>query len=149
MINSAFSLSFNGKALLNNSKEMLWQRIIYEVTTATDGNGTITASPMSGVSGTNVTLSNTPNSGYTFSSYDITGDIKIVVVAAILYLVIWFQRKDTKSKRDEAHDELNTRVVLLEQQLSRIEELDLASRLASIETSLKYIQMLLEEKRGK
>jgi uncharacterized protein (TIGR02145 family) len=73
MINSAFSLSFNGKALLNNSKEMLWQRIIYEVTTATDGNGTITASPMSGVSGTNVTLSNTPNSGYTFSSYDITG----------------------------------------------------------------------------
>jgi len=78
-----------------------------------------------------------------------TGDIKIVVVAAILYLVIWFQRKDTKSKRDEAHDELNTRVVLLEQQLSRIEELDLASRLASIETSLKYIQMLLEEKRGK
>jgi hypothetical protein len=48
MINSAFSLSFNGKALLNNSKEMLWERNIYQVTTSTDGHGSITATPMSG-----------------------------------------------------------------------------------------------------
>lgn len=73
MITSGFSLAYNGKALLNNSKEMLWQRNIYQVTTATDGNGTITASPMSGYSGTNVTLSNTPNSGYDFANYSITG----------------------------------------------------------------------------
>ena len=78
-----------------------------------------------------------------------TGDIKIVVVAAILYLIIHFQRKDTSKKRNADRDELNTRVALLEQQLSKLEELDLASRLASIETSLKYIQMLLEEKRDK
>lgn len=78
-----------------------------------------------------------------------TGDIKIVIVAAILYFVIHFQRKDTSKKRNADRDELNTRVALLEQQLSKLEELDLASRLASIETSLKYIQMLLEEKRDK
>lgn len=78
-----------------------------------------------------------------------TGDIKIVVVAAILYLIIHFQRKDTSKKRNADRDELTTRVALLEQQVSKIEELDLASRLASIETSLKYIQMLLEEKRDK
>ena len=76
-----------------------------------------------------------------------TGDIKIIAVAAILYLIIHFQRKDTSKKRNADRDELTTRVALLEQQVSRIEELDLASRLASIETSLKYIQMLLEEKR--
>ena len=73
MINSAFSLAFNGKALLNNSKEMLWNRNIFTVTTATDGHGTMTASPMSGFPGTNVTLSNTPNAGYNFTGYSITG----------------------------------------------------------------------------
>lgn len=73
MINSAFSLAFNGKALLNNSKEMLWNRNIFTVTTATDGHGSLTAFPMSGFSGTNVTLSNTPNANYGFSGYSITG----------------------------------------------------------------------------
>ena len=73
MIQSSYSLSYNGKALLNNSKEMLWQRNIYQVTTSTDGHGTMTASPMSGFSGTNVTLSNTPNANYGFSGYSITG----------------------------------------------------------------------------
>lgn len=73
MITSGFSLSYNGKALLNNSKEMLWNRNIFTVTTSTDGHGTMTASPMSGFSGTNVTLSNTPNTNYGFQSYSITG----------------------------------------------------------------------------
>ena len=73
MITSGFSLSYNGKALLNNSKEMLWNRNIFTVTTSTDGHGTMTASPMSGFSGTNVTLSNTPNANYGFSGYSITG----------------------------------------------------------------------------
>lgn len=73
MITSGFSLAFNNKALLNNSKEMLWQRNIYQVTTSTDGHGTMTASPMSGYSGTTVTLSNTPNANYDFSGYSITG----------------------------------------------------------------------------
>lgn len=73
MITSGFSLAFNGKALLNNSKEMLWNRNIFTVTTSTDGNGTMTASPMSGFSGTTVSLSNTPNAGYNFVNYDLTG----------------------------------------------------------------------------
>lgn len=73
MITSSFSLSYNGKALLNNSKEMLWNRDIFTVTTSTDGRGTMTASPMSGFSGTVVTLSNTPNANYGFSGYSITG----------------------------------------------------------------------------
>lgn len=73
MIQSSYSLAFNGKALLNNSKEMLWNRNIFTVTTSTDGHGTMTANPMSGFSGTNVTLSNTPNTNYGFSGYSITG----------------------------------------------------------------------------
>lgn len=73
MITSGFSLAFNNKALLNNSNEMFWQRNIYQVTTSTNGNGTMTASPMSGFSGTVVTLSNTPNANYSFAGYSVTG----------------------------------------------------------------------------
>ena len=36
-------------------------------------NGTITAVPVSGISGTTVTLSNTPDTGYEFDSYSISG----------------------------------------------------------------------------
>lgn len=73
MIQSSYSLSFNGKALLENSKEMLWNRNIFTVTTSTDGHGSITASPMSGFSGTTVSLSNTPNANYDFTGYSVTG----------------------------------------------------------------------------
>lgn len=43
--------------------------IKYTVTCTNDGNGTIAASPTSNYSGSTVTLSNTPNSGYDFDSY--------------------------------------------------------------------------------
>lgn len=75
-----------------------------------------------------------------------TGDIKVIVVAAILYLIIYYQRKDTKAKRDDAQETMDTRVKLLESEIQRLKDLDLDARLASIETSLKYIQMLLEGK---
>ena len=73
MINSAFSLAFNGSALLSNQKEMIWNKSIFQVTTSTDGHGSITAAPMSGFSGTQVTLSNTPNANYGFQGYSVTG----------------------------------------------------------------------------
>lgn len=44
----------------------------YTVTCTNDGHGTISASPTSGYSGSTVTLSNTPNSGYTLDHYEIT-----------------------------------------------------------------------------
>lgn len=75
-----------------------------------------------------------------------SGDLKTIVVAAILYLIIYFQRKDTKAKRDDAQESMDTRVKLLESEIQRLKDLDLDARLASIETSLKYIQMLLEGK---
>ena len=78
-----------------------------------------------------------------------TGDIKIVLVAVILYVIINFQRKQTSSKRDEDTDTLNTRITLLENDMKRLKDLDLDARLASIETSLKYIESLLKELKDK
>ena len=75
-----------------------------------------------------------------------TGDIKIIAVAAILYLVIHFQRKDTSKKRDAHRDELNTRVALLERELEEIKSLDLSAKLAQILTELVWIKERLKEK---
>lgn len=75
-----------------------------------------------------------------------TGDIKIVIAALVVYVIVYMQRKDTKAKRDDAQETMDTRVKLLESEIQRLKDLDLDARLASIETSLKYIQMLLEGK---
>ena len=75
-----------------------------------------------------------------------TGDIKIVVVAAILYLIIHFQRKDTSKKRNADRDELNTRVALLEREIEEIKSLDLSAKLAQILTELAWIKDRLKEK---
>ena len=75
-----------------------------------------------------------------------TGDIKIVVVAVILYVIIYFQRKDTSKKRNNDHDELNTRIALIENEIKQIKDLDLATKLAQIQTDLEWIKDKLKEK---
>lgn len=50
-----------------------FNRNTHTVTVQNDGHGTVTASPTTGYSGTQVTLSTTPASNYEFSGYTITG----------------------------------------------------------------------------
>lgn len=69
-----------------------------------------------------------------------TGDIKIVIAAMAVYLIVYFQRKDTKSKRDDAQESMDTRVKLLESEVQRLKDLDLDARLASIQTDLQWIK---------
>lgn len=69
-----------------------------------------------------------------------TGDLKVIVVAVILYIIIYFQRKDTKNKRDDAQESMDTRVKLLESEIQRLKDLDLDARLASIQTDLQWIK---------
>lgn len=73
-----------------------------------------------------------------------TGDLKIIVVAAILYVIIYFQRKDTKSKRDEDRDNLDKRVSMIENEIQEIKNLDLATKLAQIQTDLSWIKEKLK-----
>lgn len=73
-----------------------------------------------------------------------TGDIKVIVVAAILYIIIYFQRKDTKAKRDDAQESMDTRVKLLESEIQEIKNLDLATKLAQIQTDLSWIKEKLK-----
>ena len=74
-----------------------------------------------------------------------TGDIKIVAAAIILYVIIYFQRKQTSEKRDTDHDDLQTRISLLESEINRIENLDLETKLAQIQTDLQWIKENLKK----
>ena len=73
-----------------------------------------------------------------------TGDLKVIVVAAILYIIIYFQRKDTKAKRDDAQESMDTRVKLLESEIQEIKNLDLSTKLAQIQTDLSWIKEKLK-----
>ena len=73
-----------------------------------------------------------------------TGDLKVIVVAAILYLIIYFQRKDTKAKRDDAQESMDTRIKLLESEIQEIKSLDLSTKLAQIQTDLSWIKEKLK-----
>lgn len=70
-----------------------------------------------------------------------------LIAAAVVFVIITLQRNSTRKTRDNDKDNLQTRIALLESKVQKIDELDLAERLASIETTLKYIQMMLENKK--
>ena len=74
-----------------------------------------------------------------------TGDIKIVLVAVILYVIIHIQRKQTGEKRNNDNESLNTRISLLESEIKRISDLDLESKLAQIQTDLQWIKENLKK----
>ena len=73
-----------------------------------------------------------------------TGDLKVIIVAAILYLIIYIQRKDTKAKRDDAHEDLDKRLTLVETEIDRLTNLDLETKLAQIQTDLQWIKEKLK-----
>lgn len=74
-----------------------------------------------------------------------TGDIKIVVATIILYVIIYFQRKQTSEKRDNDNEDLQTRITLLENEVKRVKDLDLETKLAQIQTDLQWIKENLKK----
>jgi hypothetical protein len=68
-----------------------------------------------------------------------------IIAAAVVYLVIWFQRSNTKKTRDENQDKLETRLSLLENEVKRVKDLDLETKLAQIQTDLQWIKENLKK----
>jgi hypothetical protein len=73
-----------------------------------------------------------------------TGDLKIVIISAILYLIIYVQRNSTKKMRDEDRDNFDKRLSVLESKIDKIDELDLAGKLAQIQTDLNWLKEKLK-----
>jgi len=67
-----------------------------------------------------------------------------IIAAAVVYLVIALQRNSTKKSRDTAADSMDTRVKLLENEIEAIKSLDLATKLAQIQTDLTWIKEKLK-----
>ena len=80
-----------------------------------------------------------------------SGDIKMVVIAAVLYLIIYFQRNNTKKSRDEAQDSIETRLTLLESDNNMLhKQLDtIGSKLDKIIDQLCEIKVELAKKEDK
>lgn len=57
-----------------------------------------------------------------------------------LYLKIGKDRKQTKTERDNAQDDFDKRISLLENEVKRIKDLDLETKLAQIQTDLQWIK---------
>lgn len=80
-----------------------------------------------------------------------SGDIKMVIIAAILYLIIHFQRNNTKKQRDNAQDSVETRLTLLEADNKLLhQQLDsIGSKLDKIIDQLCDIKVELAKKEDK
>ena len=80
-----------------------------------------------------------------------SGDIKMVVIASILYLIIYYQRNNTKKSRDEVQDSFETRITLLEADNNMLhKQLDsIGSKLDKIIDQLCEIKVELAKKEDK
>lgn len=67
-----------------------------------------------------------------------------IVCAAIVYLIVYLQRKSTGDKRDREYSELEKRITLVETEIEQIKSLDLASKLAQIQTDLNWLKERLK-----
>jgi hypothetical protein len=63
-----------------------------------------------------------------------------IVSGAIVYLIVFLQRNNTKKERDADSEQIKTRIALLENEIQEIKNLDLASKLAQIQTDLSWIK---------
>ena len=71
----------------------------------------------------------------------------VVVVLGLFYIYrkIGNERKVTKSERDTQFDDLDKRISLLENDVRRIRDLDLETKLAQIQTDLQWIKENLKK----
>ena len=70
--------------------------------------------------------------------------IIVVLGMSFIYYKIKSERKATKETRDRDTDEMKTEIALLKNEVEQIKALDLASKLAQIQTDLSWIKEKLK-----
>lgn len=68
-----------------------------------------------------------------------------LIAAAVVFLIITLQRNSTAKKRDDNTDKFDTRISLLEREIEQLKAMDLAGKLASIQTDLAWIKQKLNK----
>lgn len=75
-----------------------------------------------------------------------SGNATAIIAAVVVYAIIWFQRNSTKKSRDDANENLKAEIAVLKNELEQLKALDLASKLAQIQTDIQWIKSRLMEK---
>lgn len=70
--------------------------------------------------------------------------IIVILGCAFIYFKIKSERKATKESRDRDTEEMKTEIALLKNEVEQIKALDLASKLAQIQTDLSWIKEKLK-----
>lgn len=73
-----------------------------------------------------------------------SGNATAIIAAVVVYSIIWFQRNNTKKSRDDENESLKTEMAILKNELEQLKALDLASKLAQIQTDLSWIKEKLK-----
>lgn len=73
-----------------------------------------------------------------------SGNATAIIAAVVVYLIIYLQRNSTGKKRDDDNDKLAAKIAVLENEIEAIKSLDLASKLAQIQTDLCWIKEKLK-----
>ncbi len=73
-----------------------------------------------------------------------SGNATAIIAAVVVYLIIYLQRNSTGKKRDDDNDKLAAKIAVLENEIEAIKSLDLASKLAQIQTDLSWIKEKLK-----
>lgn len=73
-----------------------------------------------------------------------SGNATAIIAAVVVYVIIYLQRNSTGKKRDDDNDKLAAKIAVLENEIETIKSLDLASKLAQIQTDLSWIKEKLK-----
>jgi len=69
-----------------------------------------------------------------------SGNATAIIAAVVVYVIIYLQRNSTGKKRDDDNDKLAAKIAVLENEIEAIKSLDLATKLAQIQTDLSWIK---------
>lgn len=75
-----------------------------------------------------------------------SGNATAIIAAAVVYVIIYLQRNSTGKKRNDDNDKLTAKIAVLENEIESIKSLDLATKLAQIQTDIQWIKSRLMEK---
>lgn len=73
-----------------------------------------------------------------------SGNATAIIAAVVVYVIIYLQRNSTGKKRDDDNDKLAAKIAVLENEIETIKSLDLATKLAQIQTDLTWIKEKLK-----
>ena len=73
-----------------------------------------------------------------------SGNATAIIAAVVVYAIIWLQRNSTKKTRDGENENLKAEIAVLKNELEQLKALDLASKLAQIQTDLSWIKEKLK-----